>query len=195
MGINYLTEGYTKLERSANVEEPSFMFGAYVTNFSSSVGYGAESSTLQMSIIEDPNREIQKKNDLGELLYLGTNALGEEVETTDALDSNGNANTKIMVPSPVTIHYFEPVRNSDGVQQKNSDGTWMVARVDGFPPVGTACQFKFQEFEFAGIFQRHSYKEDTGGRVYDLVFESPSKALDGVQVIMSDFTGSVFHSY
>lgn len=68
----------------------------------------------------------------------------------------------------------------------------MVARVDGFPPVGTACQFKFQKFEFAGIFQRHSYKEDTGGRVYDLVFESPSKALDGVQVIMSDFTGSVF---
>ena len=192
MGINYLTEGYTKLERSANVEEPAFMFGAYVTSFSSSVGYGAESSTLQMSVIEDPNREIQKKNDLGELLYLGTNAQGEEVETTDAVDSNGDANTKIMVPSPVTIHYFEPVRDSDGVQQKNPDGTWMVTRVDGFPPVGTACQFKFQGFEFAGIFQRHSYKEDSGGRVYDLVFESPSKALDGVQVIMSDFTGSVF---
>jgi len=59
--------------------------------------------------------------------------------------------------------------------------------VEGFPPAGTACGFSFREFSFGGTLQRWTYKESLSGRLYDIVLESPSKLLDGAQVIISDF--------
>jgi hypothetical protein len=114
--------------------EPLKMFGVYVESFTSSVGYGAESSTMQMTLVEDPDDNITIKH---------------------SLDSG-------------------------------------VTFVDGFPEVGTVCQFAFEGFEFVGIFQRYNYSESTGGNKYDVTFESPSKILDGVQVILSGFEGTGF---
>jgi hypothetical protein len=110
------------------------MFGVYVEAFTSSVGYGAESSTMQMTLVEDPDNGLTVKH---------------------SLDS----------------------------------GATFIA---GFPEVGTVCQFQFEGFEFVGIFQRYNYSESTGGRKYDVTFESPSKILDGVQVILSGFEGTSF---
>ena len=114
--------------------EPLKMFGVYVESFTSSVGYGAESSTMQMTLVEDPDKGIKLKH---------------------SLDS----------------------------------GTTFI---DGFPKVGTVCQFGFEGFEFVGIFQRYNYSQSTGGNKYDVTFESPSKVLDGVQVILSGFEGTGF---
>ncbi|MAH51529.1 hypothetical protein CMI37_37280 [Candidatus Pacearchaeota archaeon] len=114
--------------------EPLKMFGVYVESFTSSVGYGAESSTMQMTLVEDPDDNITIKHSL-----------------------DGGATF-----------------------------------IDGFPEVGTVCQFAFEGFEFVGIFQRYNYSESTGGRKYDVTFESPSKILDGVQVILSGFEGTAF---
>lgn len=110
------------------------MFGVYVESFTSSVGYGAESSAMQMTLVEDPEDNITIKHSL------------------------------------------------------DSGATF----IDGFPEVGTVCQFAFEGFEFVGIFQRYNYSESTGGRKYDVTFESPSKILDGVQVILSGFEGTAF---
>jgi hypothetical protein len=114
--------------------EPLKMFGVYVESFTSSVGYGAESSTMQMTLVEDPDDNITLKH---------------------SLDS----------------------------------GATFIA---GFPTVGTVCQFQFEGFEFVGIFQRYNYSQSTGGNKYDVTFESPSKVLDGVQVILSGFEGTGF---
>ena len=70
-----------------------------------------------------------------------------------------------------------------GVPQPPGGG----AVVSGFPAAGTACIFNFRAFSFGGVLQRETYKESQGGRLYDLVLESPSKLLDGSQVILSDF--------
>ena len=110
------------------------MFGAYVESFTSSVGYGAESSTMQMTLVEDPDNGITIKHSL------------------------------------------------------DSGATF----IDGFPEVGTVCQFAFEGFEFVGIFQRYSYSQSISGRNYDVTFESPSKILEGVQVILSGFEGTAF---
>jgi hypothetical protein len=183
-------------EAGQALTEPIRMFGAYVLDFTSSVGYGAESSTLQMKIAEDPNNKVQSRNATGELLYFPKKEDGTDdttQTTTAAIDEATSAkNTKVMESAPVLIHHYVYKKDSDGVPQKTGSGEFIMEKVDGFPEVGTACQFKFQGFEFAGIFQRHSYSESTGGRTYDIVFESPSKALDGVQVIMGDFNGSSF---
>ena len=191
------------------ITEPIRMFGAYVLDFTSSVGYGAESSTLQMKIAEDPNNMVQSRNAAGELLYFPKNPDGTDditQNTTDAIDeATGATNTKVMESDPVEIHHYVYKKDADGVPQKTTAGEFIMEKVKGFPKVGTACQFMFpgnqliddtgkkvEGFQFAGIFQRHTYSESTGGRTYDIVFESPSKALEGVQVIMADFNGSSF---
>ena len=59
------------------------------------------------------------------------------------------------------------------------------------PPTGTACYFKYGSFYFGGIFQRWTYKVDAvGGATYDVILESPSKLMDGVQLIIENFNGT-----
>jgi len=99
------------------------MFGAYVSNISTSIGWGGQGGSCQLTLVEDPN--------------------------------NG-------------VHI-------------------------ALPQVGTACYFSFHGFYFGGVFQRWTYKESTGGRTYDIVIESPSKLLDGIQVILDEFEGTGFN--
>ena len=137
--------------------EPLEMFNAYVVDFSCSVGYGAESSTMQMTLAEDP----------------------------DHVDSNGNSAPKI-------IQHKKPRLDEDGKLIPDNNGSVEYDIVSGFPEVGTCCQFKFEGFEFVGIFQRYNYNQSLSGNTYDITFESPSKALDGTQVILDKFEGTVF---
>ena len=58
------------------------------------------------------------------------------------------------------------------------------------PTTGTACYFKYGNFYFGGVFQRWTYNNSTSGRTYNVVLESPSKLMDGVQIILEDFNGA-----
>lgn len=61
------------------------------------------------------------------------------------------------------------------------------------PEVGSKVYVSIGSFYFGGILQRSTYKENlSGGYSYDLVIESVSKLLDGVQVILSDFNAKSF---
>ena len=97
------------------------MFGAYISNISSSISFGRDSSTCHLTLVEDPNTCIS------------------------------------------------------------------------LPEVGTACYVKINEFYFGGVFQRWSYKESTSGRTYDIILETPSKMLDGLQIILDEFEGTQFN--
>jgi hypothetical protein len=178
--------------------QPIKMFGVYVESFSVSVGYGAESSTMQMVLIEDPDNFTQKLNSNGVPLYKGTDSItGREIETTDTLscDLNGEnctENEKIMIADPIVLQHEVQVLDDDGLPEKNTDGSDKFETVAGFPPVGTVCQFALQGMEFVGVFQRYNYTQGLDGRRYDVTFESPSKILDGVQVILKGFEGTAF---
>lgn len=178
--------------------QPIKMFGVYVESFSVTVGYGAESSTMQMTLVEDPNNFTQKTNDNGVPLYKGTDSItGREIETTEKLscDLNGEnctENEKIMIADPIVLHHEVQVLDDDGLPEKNAGGSDKFQIVEGFPPVGTVCQFALQGMEFVGVFQRYNYTQGMDGRRYDVTFESPSKILDGVQVILKGFEGTAF---
>ena len=178
--------------------EPIKMFGVYVESFSVSVGYGAESSTMQMVLVEDPNNTTQKLNANGTPLYKGTNPItGREIETTEqfSCDINGEncvENEKIMIEDPIVLQHEVQVLDDDGLPEKNADGSEKFETVAGFPPVGTVCQFALQGMEFVGVFQRYNYTQGLDGRRYDITFESPAKILDGVQVILKGFEGTAF---
>ena len=59
-----------------------------------------------------------------------------------------------------------------------------------FPLMGTCVGLKIGQMEFAGLFQRYSQQRSLDGYKYNFVIESPSRALDGVQVILDSFQGS-----
>jgi hypothetical protein len=100
---------------------PIKMFGAYVANASSSIGWGGQGGSMQLKLVEDEDDNV--------LISL--------------------------------------------------------------PDVGTPCYFKYENFYFGGIFQRYTYAESVGsGRTYDIVVDSPSKLMDGVQLIIEDFMGT-----
>ena len=102
----------------------------------------------------------------------------------------------VTVPTPPSIFNLLVVNASCSVAWGGQGGTLQLTLVEDpllgspdFPELGTACAFTFGEFYFAGIFQRRTYKDDLGGRTYDVVLESPAKILDGVQVIIDRFDG------
>ena len=100
------------------------MFGAYIESISSSIAYGGQGGSCQMSLVEDPENGVN-----------------------------------------ITL-----------------------------PQVGTACFIKYGEFEYGGVFQRWTYKEDIGGKKYNVVLESPGgKILNGVNAILSSFEGTAFN--
>ena len=61
--------------------EPLEMFNAYVVDFTSSVGYGAESSTMQMTLVEDPDNVDSNGNPSPCLLY--TSDAADELDGVD----------------------------------------------------------------------------------------------------------------
>jgi hypothetical protein len=100
------------------------MFGAYIESISSSIAYGGQGASCQMSLVEDPENGVN-----------------------------------------ITL-----------------------------PQVGTACFIKYGEFEYGGVFQRWTYKEDIGGKKYNVILESPGgKILNGVNAILSSFEGTAFN--
>lgn len=61
------------------------------------------------------------------------------------------------------------------------------------PEVGSKVYVSIGSFYFGGILQRATYKESLGsGYAYDLVIESVTKLLDGVQIILADFNSHSF---
>ena len=121
------------------IQEPIFMFGAYVSSLSVSIGWGGQGGSLQATLVEDPANGVVIPKENGEI------------------DGTGNP------------FYGDPLS----------------------PSTGTPCFFKLGEFYFGGIFQRWTYKEDAvNGRTYDIILESPSKLMDGVQFIIENFNGA-----
>jgi hypothetical protein len=59
-----------------------------------------------------------------------------------------------------------------------------------FPDMGTCVGIAIGDLKFAGLFQRYSQQRSLDGYKYNIVIESPSRALDGVHVILDSFQGS-----
>lgn len=111
------------------LENAPMLFGAYVESATANMGYGADSSTCQLSLVFEGDGPLRASD----------------------LESN-------------------------------------------FPELGTAVAFVLGEFKFGGILQRYTHKRSLSGYRYDFIIESPSKWLDGIQIILERFQGTTFPS-
>ena len=132
-------------------QETPTLFGAHITNISTSIGWGGQGGSCQLGLAEDPDTINE---------YTGF---------------------------PYTIGVPNSDHDPDLPEDPDNPKTF-----PGFPELGTAVAVKYGEFFFGGIFQRYTYKDSLGGRLYDVVLESPAKLLDGVQIILDEYQGTAF---
>ena len=70
----------------------------------------------------------------------------------------------------------DPVREIDSTSLRDS--------------LGKGFAFEYEALSLGGIYQRFSESESSGGKTYDIVVESPSKLMDGVPLVLEEFTGA-----
>ena len=70
----------------------------------------------------------------------------------------------------------DPVREIDSASLRGS--------------LGKGFQFSYGSLTMGGIYQRFSEEESSSGKTYSIVVESPSKLMDGVPLILEEFTGA-----
>lgn len=172
------------------------MFGAYVANLSTSIGWGGQGGTMQLRLVEDPPNGVvisrgrpsgtPQRDSQFRLFDKGGGIFG----WMDGTNDDGTINE-------VTGEIFGGVENiGDILLEQNADAMppddgWASLGTIGSPRVGDPVYFKYGGFYFGGLFQRHSYSESVGGgRTYDIVLESPSSIMDGVQLIVGSWDGS-----
>lgn len=166
------------------LQTPVKMFGIYVANLSVSMGMGGNGGTLQMKIVEDEanNVVLPRYDPVNRVL----NGMIE--------DLNGDGNY-VFVPNPA-FEDGDPFFGLDVYDENNPltvnlDDTQRAWLIKNSASTGTACYFKYENLYFGGIFQRWTFNESvSGGRTYDIVIESPSKLLEGVQIIIENFNGA-----
>ena len=152
------------------MDKPLFMFNTYVQSLSTSIGWGGQGGTMSIKLIEDPDPPPHNKDDPNWVpRTLKSNILDYDEKHADCDNHEGNPDIGHPNSCP-----HEGLYGFDEISDR----------------VGSAAYFVYDQFRFGGVFQRMQRAESVGsGRTIDLVLESPSKLMDGVQVIIGEFNG------
>jgi len=123
----------------------------------------------------------------------------QSISTSMGWGGQGGTCQLVLIEDPQTdpdknkvIPKFDENGDRDDVNGKpfsgDEDGSYSLTS----PKIGTAAGIRYGDFYFGGVFQRWSYSESLSGRIYNVILESPAKLLDGIQVILDEFQGTVF---
>ena len=112
---------------------------------------------------------------------MGWGGQGGTCQLTLVEDPQTDPNKNKVIPK------FDDEGNQDDVNGKPFTGDSLLS-----PKIGTAVGIRYGDFYFGGIFQRWSYSEGLSGRTYNIILESPAKLLDGLQIILDEFQGTIF---
>ena len=149
-------------------DSPLFMWNTYVQSLSTSIGWGGQGGNMSLKLIEDPDPPPHQAGVQGKPFIPRT--LKSLVLDWD--DCDGRHNPEEDPNHPDCPH----------------DGLYGFHEIS--QQVGAASYFVYGSFTFGGILQRMQRAESVGGgRTIDVVLESPSKLMDGVQVILGEFNG------
>ena len=178
--------------------------GASVVDFNGSVGWGNTASTLQVNLIEDDqfvrpfdarvegyaptvggNDDAPKALQGGEYIAEGpsTNADGSNP------DSDGYG-----------IRLIDNARRLDGNPTRAGKSLYTQGDFFWGPTLGAPCYFNFGDhqqpdgttgWKFNGLCISYQREMSSGGERFQVQLESPVKILEGTQVILGDYFGTV----
>ena len=197
----------------------TLFLGASVTSFNCSMGWGGQSSTLTVDVIEDfqgPSCYVKgstvplpqfKKNSYADNHY--------ETCVGDAcfVDENGNAYNQNRVPPPIARKVpgklFYTMNAAGGLVSKywydedpgffgnatkiDPKGTLTTVRQYKYDIIGTPVIFKMKDFIFMGLVRSWEKSTRAGSAVtYSISIESFDTLLSNSYVILDGFAGAIF---
>lgn len=183
----------------------TLFLGASVKSFNASMAWGSEASRLTVELAVDDCYYPEQRDFYGNVvprpgLNNITDSKGDYDQkrrnNTFAKDELGNS----LIPGKVfymplgglvqSFYYYGPDPGFYADLDSYSDG--QSPRLESVDIIGTAAQFKYDDFEFSGIITSWDKKTSEAGILqYTVTLESPSKLLENVGVILSDYSGSI----
>jgi hypothetical protein len=180
--------------------QQSFL-GATILDFSASLGYGSQSSTLTVNLIEDDVFTGGKNQGTSAATPSGQ---GHDVYHRGALGDNFQTP---MVGSPVYFHYGVKSCNVDEGFRKTIDDLYgatlsiePVFNYDKTSPIygnivngGNPGHFNFA---FGGILQAVNHTQSaSNSNVFNVTITDPRDVLDNVELILNGYAGGVLGAY
>ena len=175
--------------------QTSFL-GATVIDFSTAIGWGADSSTFSVNLIEDDTfvRPADPRVEGYAPLVGGSDdwpyALAQNglqyIADGPETDSSGGP----AAPDGYGNHIIDQARRRSNLPPRAGSSLYSMGDFFWTPQLGSPVYFNFNGWKFNGIFKSYSRDYGTGGEKFSVNIESPAAILRGVQVILGGYMGT-----
>lgn len=173
------------------------LFGATVVDFSGSVGWGSSASTLSVSLIEDD--QFVRPFDARVEGYAPTEGSNDDAPL--ALINGGNTyiaegpgtagDGSNPAPDGYGIRSVDKERKLMNLPSRAGKGLYTEGDFFWAPTLGAPCYFNFNGWKFNGLCISYQREMGSGGEKFSVELEAPAKILEGTQVILGDYQGTI----
>ena len=184
---------------------PQIMFlGASVANFTTNLGWGAQASSLNVSLVNDISgcsnlAQITMSGSPGATANFDTDNHYYDTQDGDDLYVGRDPNTGRGILYGKIHHAWNPNLNKFVSRYyRNKDygflgvkNTWL-GQNDGYDITGTPVYFRAGDFEYSGLVKNWEVSAGSGGETATVTIESPASLLANSYVIVGDYAGSIF---
>jgi len=169
-------------------------FGASVVDFNGSIGWGSAASTLQVNLIEDDQfvRPFDARVE-GYAPTEGSNADAPEALQGGSYFAEGPSTAgdgSNPDPDGYGVRLIDSARRLEGKPSRSGKGLYTQGDFFWGPALGTPCFFNFNGWKFNGLCVSYQREMSNGGERFQTQLESPTKILEGTQVILGDYYGT-----
>ena len=182
----------------------TMFLGASVASFTTNLGWGAQASSLNVSLVND----ISGCDSVAQINMNGTGgSFTNDNHYYDSYD-NSDPDNFYVGRDPNNgrgilygkIHHKWSTSNNKFVSNyhRNKDygflgvkNTW-GGQNDGYDITGTPVYFRAGDFEYSGLVKNWEVSAGSGGETAAVTIESPASLLANSYVIVGDYAGSIF---
>lgn len=182
---------------------PQTMFlGSSVANFTTNLGWGAQASSLNVSLVNDTSgcssvAQINMRGSAG-------GGFDDDNHYYDTEDGDGlyvgrdPSNGRGILYGKIHHKWKNEEGKFVSNYHRNKDygflgvkNTW-GGQNDGYDITGTPVYFRAGDFEYTGLIKNWEVSAGSGGETASVTIESPASLLANSYIIVGDYSGSIF---
>ena len=180
----------------------SLFLGASVANFTTNLGWGAQSSSLNVSLVSDTSG----CSSLPQITMNGT--AGSDFTTDNHYYDNPDGDSLYVGRDPNNgrgilygkVHHKWSVNRKEFVSTYHREKDYGFLGLknrwggqnDGYDITGTPVYFRAGDFEYSGLIKNWELSAGSGGETATVTIESPASLLANSYIIVGDYAGSIF---